>query len=360
MQEDLYLNSYHYDLPEKLIAQNPADRRDNSRLMIVRTQKPALEHRRFVDLSDYINKRDMLVINNTRVFPARLFGRKETGGKAEVFLLEFPVTKAPYDNIALATALIKASKRPQPGSQIIVDNNLSCRILQLLDDGKTDLEITFNPEIGLTDCLNRAGHVPLPPYISRDSGSTDEDVERYQTVYAAEPGAVAAPTAGLHFTDKLLRKITERGTTIGEVTLHVGYGTFAPVRENDITRHRIHREYLTISEKTVAKVKKTRERGGKIWAVGTTSVRALEFGARRTGQLEPTNDWCDLYIFPGFKFNVVDNLITNFHLPESSLMFLVSAFCGRKTLLKCYKEAIEKGYRFFSYGDAMAILSDNE
>lgn len=354
--EDLDLSSYHYDLPERLIAQHPADSRDNSRLLVLHSPSAAIEHKRFLDLANFIDEKDMLVVNNTRVFPARFYGQKETGGKAEVFLLEYPLRDESEKNIARTNGLIKASKRPAPGSIIAINQNLQCRILQLFEGGKTDLEIIFNPELGLAGCLNQAGQIPLPPYISRENGTTQDDVERYQTVYAHEPGAVAAPTAGLHFTDELLAKIKEQGTRIGEVTLHVGYGTFAPVREQDITRHEIHREYLTIPEATVAKVESTRKRGGRIWAVGTTSVRALEFGARKTGRLQPVNDWCDLYIYPGFQFNIVDNLITNFHLPESSLMFLVSALCGRETLLNCYAKAIEKGYRFFSYGDAMAII----
>jgi S-adenosylmethionine:tRNA ribosyltransferase-isomerase len=211
--------------------------------------------------------------------------------------------------------------------------------------------------LGLAETLQLSGQVPLPPYISRKNGSTAEDIHRYQTVYASQPGAVAAPTAGLHFTDELLDGIIGKGTLLGQVTLHVGYGTFAPVREADITRHRIHREYLTISQDTVDKIITTKKKGGRIWAVGTTTVRALEYGAIKTGQLEAVEDWCDLYIYPGFKFKVIDNLITNFHLPDSSLMFLVSALCGRETLLACYTTAIKEGYRFFSYGDAMVIIS---
>lgn len=355
MQKDLLLDSYHYHLPENLIAQHPADRRDDSRLMVVTNQQTSVEHRRFADIAQYIGEKDILIVNNTKVFPARLHGKKETGGKAEVFLLEFPTIDA-ENSLASTSALIKSSKRPRAGSTITINDNLSCKVVELLDDGKARLELNFNKKAGLTDCLAEAGQVPLPPYIARTNGSTEEDLERYQTVYAAQPGAVAAPTAGLHFTDELLTKLTRQGTEIGKITLHVGYGTFAPVRENDITQHQIHREFLTISKETVNKIEKTKARGGKTWAVGTTSVRALEFGARKTGHLQPVNDWCDLYIYPGFKFRVVDNLITNFHLPDSSLMFLVSALCGRETLLDCYSVAIKEGYRFFSYGDAMTII----
>jgi S-adenosylmethionine:tRNA ribosyltransferase-isomerase len=356
MQKDFTLGSYHYHLPEHLIAQHPAARRDNARLMVVEAGGNAPQHCRFGDISRFIAKDDMLVVNNTRVFPARLLGTKETGGKAEVFLLEFPVTLN-NSGTALATGLIKSSKRPKRGTSITINEILSCTVEEELEGGKARLNLQFDQMLGLAETLKRSGQVPLPPYISRQNGCTTEDVHRYQTVYASRPGAVAAPTAGLHFTDELLQDISEQGTLIGQVTLHVGYGTFAPVRETDITLHQIHREFLTIPQETVDNISLTKKRGGKIWAVGTTTVRALEYGAKRTGRLETVEDWCDLYIYPGFRFKVIDNLITNFHLPASSLMFLVSALCGRKTLLDCYKTAVEEGYRFFSYGDAMAIIS---
>ena len=358
MQDDLNLNCYSYNLPEELIAQHPADKRDDSRLMVLHTVKNSLHHHRFNDISEFIGEKDMLVVNDTRVFPARLLGKKETGGKAEVFLLEFPDTSKKNRGVAPATALIKSSKRPRRGSKIIINEDLSCTVVDDLDDGKVRLNLHFDRSLGLEETLKRYGQVPLPPYIARQDGCTPEDVRRYQTVYASKPGAVAAPTAGLHFTAELLKSITGKGSLVGQVTLHVGYGTFAPVRETDITRHQIHREYLSIPQETVDKIELTKKRGGKIWAVGTTTVRGLEYGAQKTGRLEAIEDWCDLYIYPGFQFRVIDNLITNFHLPDSSLMFLVSALCGRKTLLNCYETAIREGYRFFSYGDAMAIISD--
>lgn len=357
MQEDLNLNSYTYHLPEQLIAQHPAEKRDNSRLMVVHAGSNGPEHYRFSDIGRFIGKDDMLVVNNTKVFPARLLGTKETGGKAEVFLLEFPAIENQNSNTAVTNALIKSSKRPKIGAQITINNMLSCTIIDDLDGGKVQLRLHYDQVLGLIETLQRSGQVPLPPYISRKTGCTTEDVQRYQTVYASQPGAVAAPTAGLHFTDELLKSITNQGTLLGQVTLHVGYGTFAPVRETDITRHQIHREYLSIAQETVDKIAATKQKGGKIWAVGTTTVRALEYGAKKTGCLEAIEDWCDLYIYPGFQFRVIDNLITNFHLPDSSLMFLVAALCGRTTLLDCYKTAIEEKYRFFSYGDAMAIIS---
>jgi len=356
-REDLTLSSYNYHLPERLIAQHPADKRDNSRLMVVEAGRTEPQHLRFSDIGGLIGKEDMLVVNNTRVFPARLLGVKETGGKAEVFLLEFPAISAKDSGTAVATGLIKSSKRPRIDAPIRINDLLSCRIIEELEDGKVRLSLRFDQEHGLADTLKRSGQVPLPPYITRKNGSTEEDVHRYQTVYASQPGAVAAPTAGLHFTDQLLKSITAQGTIFGQVTLHVGYGTFAPVRDSDITRHRIHREYLSLPQETVDKIALTKKRGGKIWAVGTTTVRALEYGALKTGNLKAVEDWCDLYIYPGFRFRVIDNLITNFHLPDSSLMFLVSALCGRKTLLDCYETAIREEYRFFSYGDAMAIIA---
>jgi S-adenosylmethionine:tRNA ribosyltransferase-isomerase len=357
MQKDLSLSSYNYHLPEHLIAQHPAEKRDNSRLMVVHAGNNDSEHYRFSDISRFIEKKDMLVVNNTRVFPARLLGTKETGGKAEVFLLEFPVIDDKNSGTAVTNGLIKSSKRPKKGSQITINEILSCTIEEDLEGGKVRIRLHYDQLLGLAETLQHSGEVPLPPYISRKNGCTAEDVHRYQTVYASQPGAVAAPTAGLHFTDELLEEIVQQGTLFGQVTLHVGYGTFAPVRETDITRHQIHREYLSISQETVDKIALTKKRGGKIWAVGTTTVRALEYGATKTGSLEAIEDWCDLYIYPGFRFKVIDNLITNFHLPDSSLMFLVSALCGRETLLDCYKTAIKEEYHFFSYGDAMAIIA---
>lgn len=352
---DLTLAAYNYHLPEECIAQHPADKRDNSRLLVVDTISKMKQHLRFSDITRLIGKNDMLVLNNTRVFPARLHGHKETGGKVEVFLLEFPTVES-SGKTAAVTALIKASKRPKNGATITINHELSCVVIEQLTDGKVRLRLTFKQEVGLLETLKNSGQVPLPPYISRKDGTTSEDVDRYQTVYASQPGAVAAPTAGLHFTDELLHLLQQHGVEVGQVTLHVGYGTFAPVRDEDITKHQIHHEYIHIPDETVAKIEKTKKRGGKIWAVGTTTVRTLEFGAQRTGKLEATEGWCDLYIVPGFRFKVVDNLITNFHLPDSSLMFLVAALLGREALLNSYTNAIEEGYKFFSYGDAMAII----
>ncbi len=299
----------------------------------------------------------MLAVNDTRVFPARLPGCKMTGGKTEVFLLEYPResgTSSP--GTAVASALLKASKRPRPGTVIDIGNDLSCRVLELFDEGKALIELRYEKGADLNKILAECGQVPLPPYIERSTGTTAEDAERYQTVYADRPGAVAAPTAGLHFTDSLLQTLSKRGIAIGRVTLHVGYGTFAPIRCRDIREHIIHEEYAVIPKETADLINRTKKQGGRIWAIGTTTVRALEYAADEQGRLHPAEGWCGLYIVPGYRFKVVDNLITNFHLPRSSLMFLVSALCGRETLLSCYREAIDRGYGFYSYGDAMAII----
>jgi len=353
MDKDFSLEAYSYHLPPENIAQRPADRRDRSRLLVLDAGDGRISHRGFADIAGYIRDEDMLVVNDTRVFPARLLGRKESGGRAEVFLLGYPMPTE-EKGTAEVEALIRSSKRPKPGSRIVIGDELACTVLELLDGGKARLLLRFDGD--LDTILGSLGQVPLPPYISREDGTTPEDVLRYQTVYANRPGAVAAPTAGLHFTEELLAQLTARGVQLGAITLHVGYGTFAPVRAEKILEHRIHEEYVEVPEETVTRIETVRQRGGRIWAVGTTTVRALEFAARE-GSLRPVSGWCDLYIYPGFSFRVVDNLITNFHLPGSSLMFLVAALCGRETLLRCYREAIREGYRFYSYGDAMAVIN---
>ncbi len=277
MNNDLHLLSYSYDLPEELIAQHPANSRDNSRLLVLRQEQgkhQELEHKKFADIADYINDGDILVVNNTRVFPARLTGKKETGGRAEVFLLEYPEEKENMPpGCARATALIKASKRPRPGSRIYINAQLSCTVEELMDDGKVLVIIHFNENIGLQKCLDSSGEVPLPPYIHRKQGTTREDTDRYQTVYARQPGAVAAPTAGLHFTPELLEKIINKGAALAEVTLHVGYGTFAPVRQDDITRHEIHREFLTIGRQDLGSRNNLCSSAG-IWSEGNGPAQA--------------------------------------------------------------------------------------
>ncbi len=361
MQDDLKLKAYHYHLPEENIAQFPAVKRDQSRLLVLNRSSGEIEHLYFHQVTDLFDPGDLLVVNDTRVFPARLYGRKESGGKAEVFLLNYPGPVA--SDISASTppryrceALIKSSRPPQPQARIFFDNHNCCTVINNCGRGKWSIEIETAAGTNLDSLLDAAGHVPLPPYIKRDEGNSEEDRQRYQTVYAAQPGAVAAPTAGLHFTDDLLRKLKEKGVETAPITLHVGYGTFAPVEEEDILNHDIHREFIEISKQTADAVNQAKARGSKIWAVGTTTVRALEFSADTDNRVTPMRDWCDLYITPGFEFRVIDNLITNFHLPQSSLLFLVSALCGRQTILDCYRIAVERNYRFYSYGDAMAII----
>ncbi|MBA3008214.1 MAG: tRNA preQ1(34) S-adenosylmethionine ribosyltransferase-isomerase QueA [Proteobacteria bacterium] len=367
MQQDFTLKAYNYPLPPENIAQHPADRREDSRLFILHRQSDVREHRHFSDIVDLLQKGDLLVVNDTKVFPARLLGHKDTGGKAEVFLLSYPQTNETVTDTtdkvdttavttATATALIKSSKPPRPGSTISINADLCCTILEKLGEGRVKIMLHYKREKGLAEALKDHGQIPLPPYIERNNGSTAEDSKRYQTVYASQPGAVAAPTAGLHFSEDLLKTISEKGILIARITLHVGYGTFAPVRTEAILDHTIHQEYVHISKENADTINTVRQRGGKIWAVGTTTVRALEFAGNEQGKVQPTDGWCDLYILPGYRFKVIDNLITNFHLPQSSLLFLVSALCGRERLLDCYRQAIAQGYRFYSYGDAMAIM----
>ncbi len=361
------LNTYDFFLPEDQIAQQPADRRDASRLMVLQSGKSKPTNTVFSDISSYISPHDLLVVNDTKVFPARLHGKKTSGGKVELFLLHFPeLLKTPNtsgeNGAARASALIKSSKRPRLGSRLVFDHDLNAEVVAYHDDGKADVILHFtcrsecSQQQELEQILNRMGRIPLPPYIHRTDGSTEQDRKRYQTLYAHHTGSVAAPTAGLHFSEELLQKLRDKGVTTSEVTLHVGYGTFAPVRTDDIREHQIHREQFSIPQRTADAVEQTKAKGGKIWAVGTTTVRTLEYAADRNGKVAAGSGSCDLFIYPGYHFSVVDNLITNFHLPKSSLLFLVSALAGRQTILDAYKEAVQSGYRFFSYGDAMAII----
>ncbi len=358
------LDDYDYDLPADRIAQFPAAQRDRSRLLVLKTGATSFAHRAFSDILDYLHPSDLLVINTTKVFPARLLGHKQTGGKAELFLLSFPrplttVGARPMWQEATAPALIKSSKRPKIGSLVHFNQQLRARIDEFRPDGKA--EVTLQYQAGgdqtLEMLLEAHGQIPLPPYISRPNGSSVDDSNRYQTRYARQTGSVAAPTAGLHFSDDLLEEIRHKGVEIASIVLHVGYGTFAPVRAEDIRDHVIHKETVEVSPETAEKINRAKESGGRIWAVGTTTVRTLEFAANGQGRVQPGTGTCDLFIYPGFQFRVVDNLITNFHLPKSSLLFLVSALAGRQKILEAYEEAITADYRFFSYGDAMAIIT---
>lgn len=363
MTDTLYqLDAYDYELPSDRIAQFPEAQRDQSKLLVLESEKAELTHTHFADIRRYLRKGDLLVVNATKVFPARLIGRKESGGKAELFLLHFPHQLTEEEptrwHEATALALVKSSKRPKVGSILLFSEDLQARVDGFSDEGKVEVTLQYRlaEHESLEALLQSLGQIPLPPYISRPDGSLDEDTDRYQTRYARETGSVAAPTAGLHFSDELLAQIRELGVEVEQVILHVGYGTFAPVRSEDIRKHRIHREWIEVSEETAAHINQKKAAGSRIWAVGTTTVRTLEFAAAQTGCVQAISGECDLFIYPGFSFQVIDNLITNFHLPKSSLLFLVSALAGRERILAAYKEAIDRHYRFFSYGDAMAII----
>jgi len=348
----LDIKDYDYHLPAENIAQEPAGRRDESRLLVVPGQGEP-DDRMFGDIVGLLRQGDLLVVNDTRVFPARLEGRKESGGKVELFFLGYPVAELGKGR-AEALCLLKSSKRPRVGSRIFFGGGLACKVLEHLDHGKVRVALTFDGDLDVL--LNDHGRIPLPPYIRRGLDDKPDDRERYQTVYAKEVGAVAAPTAGLHFTPELIRSIKDMGVRFAEITLHVGYGTFSPVRVEDIRDHEIHQEYVMVSEETAALVNQTRQAGGRVWAVGTTTVRALEDAVDQGGQVRGKDGWCGLYIYPGYHFRVVDNLITNFHLPRSSLLFLVCALTGYERVMKAYEHAVKNGYRFYSYGDAMAIV----
>ncbi|MEN8258132.1 MAG: tRNA preQ1(34) S-adenosylmethionine ribosyltransferase-isomerase QueA [Thermodesulfobacteriota bacterium] len=355
------IQAYDFELPAELIAQHPAPSRDASKLLSYHAKGLIIEDRPFRSVVDSFSSGDVLVVNNTKVFPARLLGKKETGGKVELLLLSFPamepieVAGQPGWREVEAVGLVKSSKRPRVGTTLLFGENLKAVVHGLLDDGKVVVLLRFTG--ALYDQLDQSGQLPLPPYINRDKGQTPEDRQRYQTVYAAHTGAVAAPTAGLHFTNEVIEEIKKKGVIIAPVTLHVGYGTFAPVRVKDIRDHQIHSEYLVVSEETADLVNKAKAAGGRVWAVGTTSIRALEFAADDQGHLHAREGACELYIYPGYRFKIVENVITNFHLPQSSLLFLVSALIGRDELLRCYRHAIKEKYRFFSYGDAMMIVT---
>jgi len=336
-------SDFHYDLPAELIAQVPLPQRTASRLLVVDAGARSLADRHFADLPEYLRAGDLLVFNDTRVLQARLYGRKETGGAAEILIERVLGTHE-------ALAQIGVSKKPPDGSAIILDDGTSVRVLRR--EGEF-YALRFEGTEPLEKLLARLGRIPLPPYIARDAAAADE--ERYQTVYARAPGAVAAPTAGLHFDAALLDRLRAAGIDFGYVTLHVGAGTFQPLRSERIEDHVMHREWLNVGAELVEKIRRTRAAGGRVVAVGTTVVRALE-AARRGGDVQPFAGETQIFIFPGYRITSVDALITNFHLPESTLLMLVSTFAGRDLILEAYRHAVEQRYRFFSYGDAMLIL----
>ncbi len=343
-----HISSYDYHLPRELIAQRPAERRDASRLLAYDRASGRVEHTRFSEIGRFLREGDLLVLNDTRVFRNRLYGRRrKTGGRVEVFLLE------PPEKPVLA-AITRSGGKLADGETIDLGEGVECRILSTRPDGERTVEFNVSPA-ELRALLERRAQVPLPPYIKRPQGSLPEDESRYQTVYARREGAVAAPTAGLHFTPELLDSLRASGVRTAFLTLHVGRGTFEPVRTADITRHKMHSERYTIPPETAEAVNETRDRGGRIVAVGTTCVRVLESVADDNGRLRPCEGSTDIFIRPPYRFRAVDVLITNFHLPRSTLLMLVSAFAGRERILALYEEAVKMRYRFFSYGDAMLI-----
>lgn len=338
------VSDFNFDLPEELIAQHPLEKRDSSRLMVLNKETGEIEHKVFSDIIDYLNPGDTLILNNTRVMPARLIGEKEeTGGKIEFLLLK----RLEGDKWE---CLAKPGKTAKVGRKFTFGNGqLKCEVVEVLETGNRVIEFSYDGIF--EEVLDSLGEMPLPPYIHEKL----DDRERYQTVYSKEKGSAAAPTAGLHFTKDLLKKIEDKGVNVGYLTLHVGLGTFRPVKVDDINDHVMHSEFYQLSKETADLINKTKENGGRIISVGTTSTRTLETIGDENGKVRECSGWTDIFIYPGYKFKIVDNLITNFHLPESTLIMLVSALAGQEHVLNAYKTAVKDKYRFFSFGDAMFI-----
>ena len=338
------VTDFSFELPESLIAHYPMPERSSCRLLSLDGPTGALTHGTFTDLLDKLNPGDLLVFNNTRVIPARLFGRKASGGKIEVL-----VERMLDDKRILAH--IRASKAPKPGAELLLGDDESINATMTARHGAL-FEVEFNDERSVLDILNSIGHMPLPPYIKEKL----DDPERYQTVYSKTPGSAAAPTAGLHFTKELLEELKNKGVKLAFVTLHVGLGTFRPVQEDEIADHKMHSEWYSVSEETAKLIHDTKAAGHRVIAVGTTSCRTLEAVAAKYGEIKACSGNTDIFLYPGVKFNCIDGLITNFHLPESTLIMLVSALYGYEKTMAAYKVAVEQKYRFFSFGDAMLIL----
>lgn len=338
------VSDFDFYLPEELIAQHPLEKRDTSRLMVLDKKTGKIEHKIFKDILDYLNEGDTLILNNTRVMPARLIGSKEgTGGKIEFLLLK-RIEGDKWECLA------KPGKSARPGRRFeFGEGKLKCEVLEVLETGNRIIE--FEYEGIFEEVLDSLGEMPLPPYIHERL----EDKERYQTVYSKETGSAAAPTAGLHFTEELLKEIEGKGVNVAYLTLHVGLGTFRPVKAETIDEHVMHSEFYQLSKETADIINNTKKNGGRVISVGTTSTRTLETIGDENGMVRECSGWTDIFIYPGYKFKVVDNLITNFHLPESTLIMLVSALAGQEHVLNAYKEAVEEKYRFFSFGDAMFI-----
>ena len=339
------VKDFYFDLPQELIAQDPLEDRASSRLLVLDKKTGEVTHRGFRDILEYLRPGDCLVINDTKVIPARLFGVKEdTGAKIEVLLLK----RREHD---IWETLVKPGKKAKPGTRIVFGEGLlTGTVLETVDDGNRLIQFSY--EGIFEEILDQLGQMPLPPYITHQL----KDKNRYQTVYAKHDGSAAAPTAGLHFTKELLKQIEDMGVKIAHVTLHVGLGTFRPVKVENVQDHHMHSEFYMVEESEEKKVNDTKEAGGRVICVGTTSCRTVESAADENGRLKSGSGWTDIFIYPGYEFKILDALITNFHLPESTLVMLVSALAGREHVLAAYEEAIKERYRFFSFGDAMLIL----
>ena len=337
-------SDFYYDLPQELIAQDPLEDRSSSRLLHLSMKDGSVEHRHFTDILDYLKEGDCLVVNDTRVIPARLYGHKEeTGALIEILLL-----KRKENDIW--ECLVKPGKKARPGAKLVFgDGILKGEIIDVVEEGNRLIQ--FQYEGIFEEILDQLGEMPLPPYITHKL----EDKNRYQTVYAKNDGSAAAPTAGLHFTQELLQKVQEKGVKIAHVTLHVGLGTFRPVKVDDVENHHMHSEFYVVEEDQAKLINDTKKQGGRVISVGTTSCRTLESATDEDGVLHPGSGWTEILIYPGYQFKMIDGLITNFHLPESTLMMLVSALAGKDRIMAAYEEAVKERYRFFSFGDAMFI-----
>ena len=342
MNTELKTQDFYYDLPEELIAQTPLEKRSESRLMVLKRDDKKIEHDYFYNILNYLKKDDCLVINNTKVIPARLYGEKTTGANIEILLLK-EISENTWECLA------KPAKRLKLGTEVVFSEDLKGEVVKDLDQGIK--HIKFEYKGSFLSILDIIGEMPLPPYIKEKL----EEKNRYQTVYAEKTGSAAAPTAGLHFTDDLLEKIRNKGIKIAYVTLHVGLDTFRPVKVDNVSEHKMHSEYYEIDQENADIINTTKKNGGRVISVGTTSTRTLETIGRNTGYVEAGSGWTDIFIYPGRDFKVVDGLITNFHLPESTLLMLVSAFATKEFIFKAYEEAVKEKYRFFSFGDAMFI-----
>jgi len=335
---------FYYDLPEELIAQTPLEKRDGSRLLHLDKESGAMEHRHFYDLPEYLHPGDCLVVNDTRVLPARLLGCRKSGGSVELVLLR-DLGDGRWE------CLSRPGRKTKPGTELFFGDGELTATVEAVAEGGNRI-VRFHYEGIFLEVLERLGKMPLPPYIKEEL----QDAERYQTVYSRELGSAAAPTAGLHFTPELLKKIEDMGVKVCSVTLHVGLGTFRPVKEDEIENHEMHSEFCVISPETAETINAVKRAGGRVIAVGTTSCRTLESFAEEDGTLVPGSRWTDIFIYPGYRFKCIDGLVTNFHLPESTLVMLVSALAGREHILHAYETAVQMRYRFFSFGDAMLIV----